>query len=276
MRKGFVITVSALMLLMVIILLSQSNQRRLREAEKSVIDAQAIDSAAYLFDDVASDLSNMLGPEIGISRNNSESNITFRELLPRSALGSLLSNYSSFIENYSQRINSEISLNFSEVLGGTLLVFSNGLSYNRNSTSAQLRSSRGDTNASAYELSISSNAYRESENISSLSQSGKVKLVIHYSDLNGSIERKGAFDPGSQNIYSVTYKGNPQSALVIRAGNLSNSAGSIGVEQSGSVEVGLNLTARGSWNGSLAYAYDVNMSYRQVNVAKQGLVWVEG
>jgi hypothetical protein len=276
-RRGFLITVSALLLLMSSVLFIQNNQKVGRDEERAIGDAVAVDSAAYMFDDVAGDLSSMLGPAVSISRNSSESNITFIEQLPRSFTdSSLLSNYSSFIANYSNETNSGIALNFSGVLNGTLLIFSNGLQYDRNMTSVRFHSSSGSTNASAYELSIFSNDYRNGENISSISsqQSGSMKLIVHYSDLNGSSESSGTFDPNSVVSYYVSYLGDPASALRISVGNISGS-GSIEVDQAGSLQVGVNLTARGGWNGSLAYGYNVNMSYAQLNVGKNDLVWVE-
>jgi hypothetical protein len=275
MRRGFLITMSAILLLMATVLFIQNNQKTRRDGERAIADAQAIDSAAYASDDIAYDLKVMLGPQVDISRNSSESNITFREQLPNGLDSSMLLSYSNFIADYSQGINSNVSLNFSGILNGTLIIFSNGLQYDRNMTSVRFHSSSGSTNASVYELSISSDSYRRSENISSLPQSGAVKLIVHYSDLNGSIEASGAFDPNSLATYSVNYESNPANALAIKVGNFSGSSGSIGVEQAGSVKLGINLTAKGVWNSSLAYAYNVNMSYRQLNVAKQGLVWVE-
>jgi len=275
MKKGFVISISALLLLMVIVLFSQGNKKRTMEDEKAIIDSDSIDSAAYFFDDVADDLAYILGPGVEISRNSSESSITFREQLPRSAdEGSLLSNYSRFLADYSERMNAEVYLNLSGISNGTLLIFSNDLRYDRNSTSAKFYSSSGSTNASAYEISIYSGSYRISEDISNLSGSGTMKLIIHYSDLNGSIDVSGAFDPNSQAIYSATYGGDSPGSLLIRLGNLSGKTGSMGVEQAGSVGIWLNLTARGGWNRSLDYAYNANMSYRQVNVLKEDAVWV--
>ncbi len=275
MRKGFLITLSALLLFMVSLLFVQSSQKTMRDAERTIGDTVAMDSAAYAFDNAAYDLKDMLGPEVGITRNSSETNITFGEQLPgSSAYSSLLSNYSIFIANYSGGINSNVSLNFSGILNGTLLVFSNGLRYDRNMTAVRFYSPNAGTNASAYELNISSNAYRQSENISSLPQSGTVRLVVHYSDLSGSMDVSGWFDPNSLAVYTVNYS-DSVSSLSIRAGNFSGGSSSIGVEQAGSVQVGLNLTTRGGWNGSLAYAYNANMSYTQLNATKNDLLWVE-
>jgi len=276
MDRGFLVTLSTMLLLMASLLLVQSSQKAGRNSERAVLDAQAIDSAAYEFDDMAWDLNAMLGPQINISRNSSESNITFTEQLPQSDYSSLLSNYSSFIANYSNWINTNITLNFSGILNGTLLVFSNGLQYDRNATAVRVYASNAGTNASAYELSISSNDYRNIESINNINsmQSGAVKLMVHYSDLNGSIEAIGTFDPNSVASYSVSYTGDPASAIMIRVGNFSGSSGSIAVEQTGFLQVGLNLTARGSWNGSLAYAYNANMNYSQLNVTKNDLLWV--
>jgi hypothetical protein len=101
-----------------------------------------------------------------------------------------------------------------------------------------------------------------------------VNLVINYSDLNGSINVNGSFDPNSLATYSIGY-GDPASFVNIKLGNFSGSSGSLEVDQSGSVNAGLNLTATGSWNGDIAYAYDANMNYTQLNVTKSDRVWVE-
>ncbi|QLJ52760.1 MAG: hypothetical protein Sv326_0585 [Candidatus Fermentimicrarchaeum limneticum] len=274
MRRGFVITISTILLLMVILLFSQANQNRMREEQRAVMEAHLIDSAAYFFDDAAEDFRSMLGPAVEISRNSSESNITFRDRLPRGGGdGLLLSNYGEFVADYSNKTNSAVSLNSSNLENGRLIVFSNGLRYDRNSTSVRFYSSSGGTNATAYELSIFSNAYRKGENISSLSKTGSVRLTIHYSDLSGNRDVSGAFDPNAETVYSVNYTDSPESALLVRVGS-SGSPGSVGVEQNGSVQTDMNVTATGGWSCALDYAYDVNMSYRQLNAAKEGLLWV--
>jgi hypothetical protein len=271
MRKGFVITISAILLLTAVLLLDRSNQKMSKEHETAVIDSQAVDSAEYFFDDVADDLRNLLGPQVLIARNSSESSITFIEQLPLNT-SSLLSNYSSFIAGYSQSVNAQASLDTSGILNGNLLVFSNGLGYYRNATAVKFYSPNGSTNSTAYALNISSNAYRTSENISSIPQSGAVKLTLHYMDLNGSIDLSGAFDPSAQSIYAVSYQG---SSLTLRLGNISGSTDSLSVEQNGSIQLAFNLTARGGWNTSLGYAYNANLSYSQLNVNRTDLVWVE-
>ena len=274
MRKGFVITVSTLLMLMVIIMFSQSSQRITKESNRAVIDTEMIDSASYMFDDVAEDLKGMLGPQVSISRNISESNITIIEQLPRSIDdNALLSSYGSFISNYSEKINSNISLNFSSITNGSLLIFRNGLEYDRNSSLLQFYYPNGDTNASAYEIGIFSNGYRTTENISSLQQSGATKLVIHYLDLNGSIEASGSFDPNVLGTYRINYE-NPLGSLVIKVGNLSGSVGGIRIEDDG-LQAGINITARGGWNDSLGYAYNAGMNYTQLNVSKSDVIWVE-
>jgi hypothetical protein len=273
MDRGFLVTLSTMLLLMASLLLVQSSQQAGRDSERAVLDAQAIDSAAYEFDDVAWDLNAMLGPQVNISRNSSGSNITFTEQLPQSDYSSLLSNYSSFIANYSNGTNTNITLDFSGIANGTLLVFSNGLQYDRNATAVRFYAPNAGTNASVYELSIFANDYIQSQNLSSLPSSGAARLVVHYSDLNGNSDASGWFDPNSFAVYSINYSA--AGYVRIKVGNFSGSSGSIGVEQFGSPNVWMNLTASGNWNGSLAYGYDASMNYSQLNVTKNDLLWVE-
>jgi hypothetical protein len=275
MDRGFLVTLSTMLLLMTSLLFIQNSQKAGRDSERAVLDEQAVDSASYAFDDVAGNVNAMLGPQVEISRNSSESNITFTEQLPRSGSdSSLLSTYGNFIADYSNGTNTNITLDFSGILGGTLLVFSTGLQYGRNATAVSFYAPNTGTNASAYELSIFSDNYAQSQNITSLPNSGSVKLVINYSDLSGSINVNGSFDPNSLATYFIGY-GDPASFVNIKLGNFSGGSGSIGVEQSGSPNIWLNLTARGGWNGSLAYAYDAKMNYSQLNVTKNDMLWVE-
>lgn len=272
MKRGFLVTVSALLLLAVSLLFSQSNQSIGRNEERAIADFQAMDLPAYTFDDVACDLASMLGPQVNISRNSSSTNITFAEQLPQSNYSSLLSNYSGFISNYSGEMNSQIGLNFSGILNGTLLIFSNGLRYDRNSTSLRFYSSNGSTNASAYVLNIFANDQMASQNISSLQNSGSVNLTINYYDLSGGIQASGTFNPNSLASYSVLYTSG--SSLNITVGNFSGSSDSIWVGQTGPVQVGVNLTASGGWNSSLGYAYNALMNYSRIRISKNDLVWV--
>jgi len=268
MRKGFVVTISTLLLLIVILLFLQANYRRVREAEGGVIDAQQIDYASYAFDDVATDLKQLFGPVVLVEREGGSSTVKFSDTFPRNVN---LLGYKEFLANYSERINSRISLNTSRIEEGKLIIFSNGLRYNRNSSSIKFYSPDESTNATLYELAVFLNDYRVSENLSLLTQNGDVEFVVHYYDLNGSLELSGAFDSSSKGVYSVVLE---NGGVQVNVGNVSNSMGGIEVSLSGSVVGEVNLTAKGSWQ-SLGYAYDAEMVYEQLNVRKEGLVWVE-
>ncbi|MEM3555137.1 MAG: hypothetical protein QXF56_00205 [Candidatus Micrarchaeia archaeon] len=266
MKRGFVITVSTLLLFVVILLFIQASYGGMREAESELINAQQIDYAMYIFDDVAVDLKQLLGPDVEIAREGGMTVVKFSEKLPKTAN---LSEYKKFLANYSEKSNAEIKINTSNVDDGKLIVFGNGLRYDRNSSSFKFYHTETSTNASEYELSVFSKSYRLSENISLLTNNGDVKLVVHYSDLNGSMDLEGAFYSDRNAVYSVIYDGGEMKVAV---GNVSGKHNSI--ELTSSVDMEVNLTVKGEWS-TRGYAYDVEMGYEQLNVKKKGLVWVE-
>jgi hypothetical protein len=250
--------------------------------EEAIIESQVIDTASYSFDDISEDLRTMLGPKITIKRNSSELNITFQDTaLSVTGREAVLQNYKQFIENdYAIKTNSKIAINISDLSDGdSEILFSNGLIYNYSygaESIIKIYGDSGSTNITIYDITVYSNAYRLTENISSFTPSpdGNLTLNIHYRDLNGSIDVGGVINSTIENLYQVTYTGSPTPYLEIRAGSVGSSQKAFLIRQSGKLTADFNLTASipSDASESLSYVYNANLNYQQLNASKIGLV----
>lgn len=187
MKKGFVFSVS-LILLLTIILTGIYNYSDFRNKDDLImLDDFAANKLSYVLDDLATDVLTVLNQMISINRDENYTTIIISDKMNSDQNRSMLSSLKTFYDaTYSQKTNVKFDLNFANLLDGkTELLFSNNFEYDFDYSNANVKFFKTDANVSYYKIDVYVNATSTSRNTLSSSLSG-VYLIVNFHDLNAS------------------------------------------------------------------------------------------
>ncbi|MEM4389351.1 MAG: hypothetical protein QXG98_01675 [Candidatus Micrarchaeia archaeon] len=274
--RGFIISISILLLFSVILsfvfFLSYENAA----AEARLARTRSAPSPGYVFDDVATDLSALLGHNITALRHNTTLRVVLQGSFAEPPSAADFTAYASFLSsNYSNLTNSNLSLDVSRLADGAAEVFfTHGLlfryAYTGASKSAILSALSGDTNASSYEVNVSVDANRQAYEPWSSSPAGDLNVTLRIVDRNGILTSTVTLNRNASNVYTIAYQGG---SLAIRAGKIGTTNGALEVNPSGNI-VGrtryavlaslppgdVSASVRYWWNAWLNYSGPGNVS----------------
>lgn len=280
--RGFVISISILLLFSVILSFVLFLYHENARAEAKLARAHSIPSPAYFFDDVATDLSSLLSHNITALRDNTTLRIRIQGSFANPPSAANFTAYSSLLSSgYSNLTNSNLSLDAAGLADGTgEAAFSNGLlfsyAYTGASKSAFLSSSANDTGASAYEINVSVDRNRQSYNPWSSSPGGDLNVTLRIMDRSGNLTSIVSLNRSAVNAYTVAYQGG---SLIIRAGKIGAANGALEVNPSGNIVDYTYYTSvaslpPGNLSASMRYYWNAWLNYsRPGNVSRSD--WVE-
>ncbi|MFH1255981.1 MAG: hypothetical protein V1494_01680 [Candidatus Diapherotrites archaeon] len=274
-KKGFVLTLSAILLLSSVLLFSQFYLNKTALQNSEILEGFHSSKAAFLLDDISSDFNKLLGASVDINRGSSSLRISVKDRLSGDYNKMNVLSLQSFLQKgYAEKQAASISLDLNRLVDGqTELVFSNGIhydfSYDQNFFLFHKPSS--STNATAYDLNVSVNAFSDYYIPWAWNPSGDLSVSFRYSDQNSlsSINYSGKVDSSIQNNFTFHYNDGTQ--LVVSVGAIGSSLKALRLSKTFSAN---SSRATYSFNAFLPadnrkpfYAfYDADLNYSQLDV----------
>ena len=278
--RGFVISISALLLFSVIV-----SFVFFLYYENSVLENRLSTRGAppsFVFDDIAADLNAISNLNISANRSNATLSVQAQGAFSNAPNASTYSSYAHFLStNYSNLTNSNLSLDASGLSDGSAeALFSNGLAfsyaYAGASKSSVFSTSSSDTDASAYEVNVSVDRQRNNYIPWSSSPNGNLNVTLRITDRSGTISSIVTLNRSSANSFIVMYQGGQ---LAVRAGKIGAADGALQINPSGTIVDCTSYSANaffppGNLSSSIRYYWNAWLSYSiPGNLSKSD--WVE-
>ncbi len=191
--------------------------------------------ADYYFDDISYDLAHITPDNPVIYRLNSSTiRLNFSNTRPVINFSALLANYSGKIMPVAQRINVNISLNYSNMSSDVLsYYFSNGVVYTASYDypyKIEVISSPS-TNFQNYSISFSTNLTRQLLNDFNYDPGGNIYIKMNYTDANGTYASAGYLNSTQSNVFKANFTNGGQFEIKIQ--KVENNPGSFYIVKSG-------------------------------------------
>lgn len=271
--KGLIFTISIIFISMLIVSLSSFELENEREINRERVLQERIGMSAYLFDDVADDLEDLMGMDIEAGRNATHFSITVDDSFPFPSPN--LSSYESYLEDvYSSNTHSNISMDTTG-MGDKIVEFSNGIYYKREEGAwgKGILSSPKGVNRTGIRVNIVCSI--ASANITQMEEDvgGELHVIINYSDLNSSLEQDIHINKGVDRLMDVNFttKG---LRFVIKQTEATYDRAYVEVYNGPSCSFELVEELKDESGGDIVYYYNALMNYTQGNVTKKGYVEV--
>ncbi|VVB73726.1 Uncharacterised protein [uncultured archaeon] len=244
--KGYILSLMMLMLMSVISIYAADAVAQKQQAHSLLQKQFYTEKTAYFLDDMAQDVRYVL--RLDYPSNSAQ--LVFRENLAVNK-SQFLANYSSFLGNFSQTTNTNVSFAYSDPLG---IEVSNGLTYLSNFTNQRVdlyNMTGGPAAVAAYYISINSSQERSAVLPISFVGSGTY-VWINYTDLAKpakSFVDSGFVDPTALSTYEIKYGAGR--SVFLSLGLVDGRQNAYRLEQSGILAVAghsleVNCTAPGS------------------------------
>jgi hypothetical protein len=277
--KGFILSIAAVTLILLLVLLFTNLNDLARDIDRSLEEPRPLSHSANVVASIGYEIAKIAGPNIRIREQNNSIILLFNDSFPKSAFQSQLASYVDFVErNLSQVVHATIDINESNLTDSQLeiSIMDNYLyenNYSKNTVLFGSANSSAGTDASAYIINITTVQYRFSVQPFSFG-SGDMNVTVKYSDLNGTVSENGLLQSAAQNKMIINYYyGNASSQLEITLGKTGNRTGALYVE-------GVNATVAFSVQATLpiqnasvpvSYKYGALINYAQSNINKTTL-----
>jgi hypothetical protein len=275
MRKGFVITILSVSLVVILLLLVMSLRNAQLATERALLEPLPLTYGAALLDNIAVEFNALVGPELQIGKANQSTIINIRDTIQTYNFSAEIAGYSSFLSSeVAGRSVSNITANFSNFTGGSISLYLNGnYTYTNNHKETQIAFTRkGGTGAKVYNASFAVTAIRNNVTHFNFNSSGNLNVTVTYADLNGTVVESGALFSNQSNTFRVTYVDG--SVLTMTIGNLNGNEGSLQIGTTGirsDFEFTTILPPMNPYE-KLGYYYDARISYRQGPVSITRLI----
>lgn len=278
-RTGFVMSLVAVSLILLLVLLSTSLHDSYLSLERALTEPQALMYASTLFDDVGYDINELIGPEITITERDNSTIILISDSLPKGNFSSKLSTYENFLENgFEPEIHAEVNANFSNLTNGLLSIYINEEYLYQNNYSGDneiiFKNNSKDVVPLSYEIDITILEVRKSVTDFEWDdgEPGVMNVTLEYTDLNGTEILNGQLNPNELNYLKIEYEGNNKQ-VEIRIGEFDNSEGSFKMkEQNITVSFSLQVEVLKNTSRRIGYEYDATLNYTQGDIYKSGYI----
>ncbi len=268
--RGFVITLLAVSLVMILVLLAMSLSDTQLSTDRALKDPLPLTYAAFLLDGIGQEFNSIVGPSMVFSETNTSMGISVADTLSGYNYTPAIVGYSAYLsDEIAPQTASSITTNLSNLTDGvtSLYIDGNYIYSNDHTQNVSLFSRAGGTGASSYSINATVTAVRT--NVTPMVfTNGTMNVTIDITDINGTYIQSGSVSPNQQNTLVLYYSG---SSLTITVGPQNGNSGSLLVQARGTnaavswaaVLPPLNATDK------MGYAYNATIDYVQGSVEKK-------
>jgi len=273
--KGFIMMVVSVALISLLVVFAASLHESHLEMERALAKPQALDYAAFFFDDTADSLNSLLGPEIALNKTNATTTLKISGLLPVKNSSADLAQYETFLEGrFANQTGALADANFSNMSGGRVsLIINEKYFYSADPASKDMIfSAQNSTNASSYSLVVTTDFARGNYVPFNFSSGGDLAVDIRFSDASGSMVWSGKVYSNQQNRMDMNYSDG--STLSIEIGRTHGSDGSLWMRNTGASPAEVSWSAilpKADSDKRFGYEYNASLSYVQgpIRVARR-------
>jgi hypothetical protein len=261
--KGFVITLISIVLIATLVTFSITLHNAHLKMERALKAPQPLMYAGSMFDDVAVDINEIVGPELSIYERNDSLGIAISDSLPKENYSEDLLEYEAHLEGrIANETNSFIDVNLSSIASGVKIAET----YDYQNDDDIYFSAPGGTGATSYEINVT--VHEHPVNISSFAFNpwGDLEIILRYDDMNGTRVESGRVFSHVLNRFEVGYGAGRN--VEIEVGRISGRNGALGVD---AVDTAADVSFL-AWlpeadeEDMIGYAYDATMYYEQGNI----------
>ena len=237
-RRGFLFTLSVLLLLGFLVTFSIYYSAKPRQLAKELTSSLKIERAGFVADDLETDLNRLIG--IGLDLNSGSPNtvLTLNDRLPSDFNRARLSLWEAFAEGaYARSQSSAVDVNAQGLLDANAeLLFNNGLQYlfaRTDENSLQLFVPGGDTNFLSLDINLFVNDDLNSSVPWTLG-SGDTNVTLRYYDTiaSNAFVSSGLLSSASANQYILRYSALSTDSLTITFGRIEGSDAALKIDHS--------------------------------------------
>ncbi|MBU1120408.1 MAG: hypothetical protein ABIE23_04135 [archaeon] len=286
--KGYVLTISTLLIVSIILLFSVFYLSKAEKSEKALSELVPIEKAGFVVDDIAFDLNKLLETAVKIERIDSNTRITFNDKLASDLdKENELMDYQNFLYGvYAVQQNAVISIDFNNLVDGkTEMLFSNGLQYDYNyggsDANVLFYASGGDTNATRMDINVSVNDSSVLLEPWSWDPGGDITVNLFYEDQNAlnTVNSSGTLNSSSLHTYAIHFSETVNDVLEVLVGGIEGHNGGFalveGIDNTSSkANLVFSVTAPSNDVNSLYYYYNADLNYEQLDVNANGLIQI--
>ena len=281
--KGFVISISALLLLSALLVFSQFYLNLNLERESEVVSVFSVEKAGFVRSDLSVDLNKLLETSVDVNRGVSFTEIFLRDKLPSDLNKLNVLGLRSFLSSvYAKQQNISIEVDFNKLVDGkTELVFSNALQYDysyANDTNVFFYVPASDSNVTVFDINVTVNDSVVSSIPWSLNPSGDINVSLRYEDGNGVITSSGKLDSSTLNTFTFNYSGNPNDSFSVEIGAIEGSQKALRISESfDNAATRSSISVRAvvpSSSDNLYWFYDADLNFSVADVNSSGKILI--
>ena len=281
--KGFVISISALLLLSALLVFSQFYLNLNLERESEVVSVFSVEKAGFVKSDLSFDLNKLLETSVDVNRGVSFTEIFLRDKLPSDLNKLNVLGLRSFLSSvYAKQQNISIEVDFNKLVDGkTELVFSNALQYDysyANDTNVFFYVPASDSNVTVFDINVTVNDSVVSSIPWSLNPSGDINVSLRYEDGNGVITSSGKLDSSTLNTFTFNYSGNPDDSFSVEIGAIEGSQKALRISESfDNAATRSSISVRAvvpSSSDNLYWFYDADLNFSVADVNSSGKILI--
>ncbi len=278
-RKGFVLSLVAVLFVMLLVLMAATMANEYAESQR--VEAAPVPNsfASASLDNVGRLTADLLLPSASVAEDDSGATVSVSDALPRQVSQAQLSGLQYYAEGEladSQHAN--ITVNTSQVENGSLdlrIMDNFALQSTINNSPAMVFRSMANgssTNATGYNVTIYVDDYDSSITEFTNDPSGTVNATLSYSDRNGTVVDTVSLNPSAANYFFINYMSGGYADIVIGrvSQNGSNYNGALSISltnETAAYSFSARLPAQPPSESSLI-VFPVQMTYAQDGVQK--------
>ncbi len=286
MKRGFVITISTVFIVIFLLSFSMS-YRENNEERNSVVSASFVPlKLGFLVDDIENDFNWLLGTEIDVNQGNHLTSIYILDQLPSDQNKYRVIDYADFIETgYAGKQNASIDLDVDSAADGrSELEFWNEINYYydyEGSNQIDFFVLGEDTNALTYDIYVSVNKSSTHSVPWTWDSGGDVNVNLNYVDLNAAatVIYSGKLDSSIANAYEFNYSLAGGDTFTITVGSIAGNSRALRFSENFSASDARAKTRVRMDQPSIQrrafaeYAVDLNYSQLDVNYSSRIRLW---
>ena len=281
--KGFVISISVLLILSALLVFSQFYLNLNLERESEVVSVFSVEKAGFVRSDLSFDLNKLLETSVDVNRGVSFTEIFLRDKLPSDLNKLNVLGLRSFLSSvYAKQQNISIEVDFNKLVDGkTELVFSNALQYDysyANDTNVFFYVPASDSNVTVFDINVTVNDSVVSSIPWSLNPSGDINVSLRYEDGNGVITSSGKLDSSTLNTFTFNYSGNPNDSFSVEIGAIEGSQKALRISESfDNAATRSSISVRAvvpSSSDNLYWFYDADLNFSVADVNSSGKILI--
>ena len=270
-EKGFVLTISVLMIVLFAFLFSQAFSQSSFRQDAVFSQSSSLEKSAFLADNVSFEAAGFLGARVFSESDSSNTVIHISDFFSQ-PLRSRLVELKEFAENdFAKANNAGISLDVSGLSDGTAeLYFENLAEYGFTYGELEIvdfYSIQPSAEFSRIDLNIQSAGALSDVNAWQWNPEGNLELNLYYKDSAVTVKTSGRLDSSAENLYVFNYAGG---SLRVSAGSFDGRENALRIEKDSGVDdlIPFSLSAFYPLQESLEYYYNGEASVEQLSSQK--------